>query len=261
MEKSKLIETPLEILTRALIIFKKKEEFKNRKTMINIDNSIEIGIKNFLNLDYKTIYRFPKILNMLQQKFPDKITSVEINKILSHHKFRNILLHNGNGLTVEDYIAYDYLLFAIDFLSRLYNQNLEYLLLQYGDGELKVRWDFFLQMKEMKNNLKLNKFLDLLKKIEMNQILIYQKFKKYTTILSRGSIFRRSDYLLPITIYLCLKNNIISFSEDELVNSSQISKKDLKHFINGLLNQLPKYAKKHNQSFEINAFKSKISLI
>ena len=105
---------PGEILRHGLDLLKNDSDTNRRLAMISIDNAIELMIKTFLGLpkrvnglaiprkEYQEMAEsFPKLLDGLEQRAPEKLDGIDLGTIEWYHRLRNELYHQGNGLTVE----------------------------------------------------------------------------------------------------------------------------------------------------------------
>lgn len=105
---------PSELLRHGLELIRKDTDASRRLAMISIDNAVELMIRTFLGLP-KRINRlaiarkqlaeigesFPALLDALETHAADKIVGVDLGSIEWHHRLRNQLYHQGNGLTIE----------------------------------------------------------------------------------------------------------------------------------------------------------------
>jgi hypothetical protein len=105
---------PKELLDHGLEHLAKGSEFDRRMALICIDNSVELIIKTFLGLPRRILpsrpsrkrlaeafESFPQLLDVLEERAPDRLQGIDISDIDWYHTLRNELYHKGNGLTVE----------------------------------------------------------------------------------------------------------------------------------------------------------------
>ena len=82
--------------------------------MISIDNAVELMVRTYLGLPRRItgveISRkqlaelgesFPALLDALETYAASKIVGVDLGSVEWHHRLRNQLYHQGNGLTIE----------------------------------------------------------------------------------------------------------------------------------------------------------------
>ena len=105
---------PCELLRHGLELLHKDTDTGRRLAMISIDNSVELMIRTYLGLPKRItgveITRkqfadvgegFPGLLDALETFAPGKAVGIDLGSIEWHHRLRNQLYHQGNGLTIE----------------------------------------------------------------------------------------------------------------------------------------------------------------
>ncbi|MFX1273634.1 MAG: hypothetical protein ACFFBP_13580 [Promethearchaeota archaeon] len=79
--------------------------------------------------------------------------------------------------------------------------------------------------------------------------LAFLKFKDFRSSLLPGTKYRSPEKLVPITIYFCMKLNNISISESELLEVSQIRKKEFNAFKLQITRFMPEYAERNRKDY------------
>ncbi|NVM34414.1 MAG: hypothetical protein HWN81_02385 [Candidatus Lokiarchaeota archaeon] len=79
--------------------------------------------------------------------------------------------------------------------------------------------------------------------------MVLDKFKKIRAKIRPGSKYRNIEKLVSITIYFCLKLRNVSINPYELIEISNISKKDFNDFILQLQRFLPEYGERNRQEY------------
>lgn len=105
---------PCELLRHGLELLRNDTDSGRRLAMISIDNAVELMIRTYLGLPNRItglgITRkqlaeigesFPALLDALETHAVAKITGIDLGSIEWHHRLRNQLYHQGNGLTIE----------------------------------------------------------------------------------------------------------------------------------------------------------------
>jgi hypothetical protein len=105
---------PGEILRHGLELLQRDSDVSRRLAMISIDNAVELMISTFLGLPKRVTgiaiprkqfqeisESFPALLDALENYAPEKLDGIDLGTIEWHHRLRNQLYHQGNGLTVE----------------------------------------------------------------------------------------------------------------------------------------------------------------
>lgn len=109
------IAGPKELLEHAVEHLQAGEPFDLRISFISIDNAVELTIKTYLRLPRReregkgpsrehieaATHSFPKLLDLLEIHAGDLLEGIEIGDIEWYHHTRNLLYHDGNGITVE----------------------------------------------------------------------------------------------------------------------------------------------------------------
>ena len=123
----------LELLQHAYSHIEQKSAFDKRMAFISIDNCVEVSIRTFLALPHSISdvriskseidavgESFPKLVALLKARAPDRLSGLDdIADIEHYHRIRNILYHNGTGLSVDE----EYLL-AYKGIAEILIQNL-----------------------------------------------------------------------------------------------------------------------------------------
>ena len=120
----------LELLKHAYSHIECNSAFDKRMAFISIDNCVEVSIRNFLALPKPksgiTVSRseldaasFPKLLELLMTRAPDRLSGLDTLDIEHYHRIRNTLYHEGTGLSVDE----EYLL-AYKGIAEVLMQNL-----------------------------------------------------------------------------------------------------------------------------------------
>ena len=106
----------LELLQHAYSHIERKSAFDKRMAFISIDNCVEVSIRTFLALPHSisdikvsksefdaVCESFPKLVALLKARAPDRLSGLDdIADIEHYHRIRNILYHNGTGLSVDE---------------------------------------------------------------------------------------------------------------------------------------------------------------
>jgi hypothetical protein len=113
-EQSPWASGPGEILRHGLELLKKDSDRNRRLSMISIDNAVELMMKTYLGLPKRitklTLTRkqyeeasdsFPRLLEAMESFASDRLVGVDLSNLEWFHRLRNLLYHEGNGLTVE----------------------------------------------------------------------------------------------------------------------------------------------------------------
>ncbi len=95
----------------------------------------------------------------------------------------------------------------------------------------------------------ISRILNSLKLSDTYKELIFEKLKKVYDALMSSSKYRSAEKLVPICIYFCLKINNISINESELLEVSNISKKDFNAFKLQICNFFPEFSKRNRMDF------------
>ena len=105
----------LELLEHAHSHIEGNSAFDKRMAFISIDNCVEVSIRSFLALpssksgiavsraELNAISRsFPKLLELLVTRAPDRFSGLDTVDIEYYHRIRNTLYHEGTGLSVDE---------------------------------------------------------------------------------------------------------------------------------------------------------------
>ena len=123
----------LELLRHAYSHIEGDSAFDKRMAFISIDNCVEVSLRTFFALpksksgikvsrpDFDAaIESFPKLVALLKAHAPTRLSGLDdIADIEHYHRIRNILYHNGTGLSVDE----EYLL-AYRGIAEVLVQNL-----------------------------------------------------------------------------------------------------------------------------------------
>ena len=122
----------LELLKHAHSHIEGDSAFDKRMAFISIDNCVEVSIRSFLALpnsksgiavsrsELKAINgSFPKLLELLVTRAPNRLSGLDTADIEHYHRIRNTLYHEGTGLSVDE----QYLL-AYRGIAEILMQNL-----------------------------------------------------------------------------------------------------------------------------------------
>lgn len=128
---------PCELLRHGLELISKNTDSGRRLAMISIDNAVELMISTFLRLPKRItgldISRkqlaeigesFPNLLDALERHAGERIGGIDLGSIEWHHRLRNQLYHQGNGLTIERTKVELYAELANQLFKRLYGFEL-----------------------------------------------------------------------------------------------------------------------------------------
>ena len=105
----------LELLKHAHSHIEGDSAFDKRMAFISIDNCVEVSIRSFLALpnsksgiavsrsELKAINgSFPKLLELLVTRAPNRLSGLDTADIEHYHRIRNTLYHEGTGLSVDE---------------------------------------------------------------------------------------------------------------------------------------------------------------
>ena len=89
--------------------------FDKRIAFISIDNCVEESVRKFLSMPESksgvkvgrsdleaASWSFPKLLDLLFRKAPDRLSGLDTGDIEHFHRIRNTLYHDGTGLSVDE---------------------------------------------------------------------------------------------------------------------------------------------------------------
>lgn len=139
-KKAPWSEGPTELLQHAIEHLSSTDRprgFNNRIAMISVDNAVELTIKTFIQLPKrvhgveisrsktKEAASFPKLLELLENSFPDRLDGIELSEIEWFHRLRNQLYHEGNGISVDASKVESYLEIAKILFENLFKERLE----------------------------------------------------------------------------------------------------------------------------------------
>lgn len=127
-----------ELLTHSFELLSQQKASLNRIAFICIDNSVELMIKTYLLLPKRLTkisvgrsklieqtQTFPRMLDLLAEVAPQKLSGLDINEIDWFHRVRNDLYHNGHGFLIEQKYAVIYGEIARQLFQNLYEISLE----------------------------------------------------------------------------------------------------------------------------------------
>lgn len=128
---------PSELLSYGLKLLREDTDSSRRLSMIIIDNSVELLFKTFLSLPKRInklkITRkevqeisesFPLLLDAMEKYAPDKISGIDLGEIEWYHRLRNLLYHQGNGITIEREKVLVYSILANELFNKLFGVKL-----------------------------------------------------------------------------------------------------------------------------------------
>ena len=105
----------LELLKHADSHIELDSAFDKRIAFISIDNCVEVSIRSFLAMPKSksginvsrsehdaTSGSFPKLLELLVARAPDRLSGLDTADIEHYHRIRNTLYHEGTGLSVDE---------------------------------------------------------------------------------------------------------------------------------------------------------------
>ena len=124
---------PKELLEHAVGHLSQGTPFDCRIAMISIDNAAELAIKTYLQLPRRVrgtdglarkqfqekSNNFADLLDLLEEHAADKLDGISLSDIEGHHRLRNALYHDGNGVTVDPVHVDSYLQVARLLLRNL----------------------------------------------------------------------------------------------------------------------------------------------
>ena len=111
----------IELLQHAYSHMEGKTAFDKRMAFISIDNCVEVSIRSFLALPRLksgisvskseldgVAGSFPRLLELVINRAPDKLAGLDSADIEHYHRIRNRLYHDGTGLSVDDEYLHAY---------------------------------------------------------------------------------------------------------------------------------------------------------
>lgn len=126
---------PTELLQHAIEHINSGSDFDKRIALISIDNAVELSIKTYLSLpkrirkskgpSRKKILEvensFPNLLDLLEQ-YDDGggFLCSNLEEIEWYHRLRNLLYHNGNGITIDSVKVQTYLEISLTLFQNLF---------------------------------------------------------------------------------------------------------------------------------------------
>lgn len=128
-----------ELLNHSILHLKRNSEFDLKMALICIDNAVEIIIKEFLNQPKgsysgplpsyselsKCINNFYELVGLCVRYKPDIIDAKDIDIVLRYHKIRNLMYHDGSGITVSTLVVEEYIEIAKILFFGLYGFDIK----------------------------------------------------------------------------------------------------------------------------------------
>jgi len=100
-----------------------------------------------------------------------------------------------------------------------------------------------------KARIEISRILNCLNLPESPKRAIFEKFKNFYDALKPGTKYRNPEKLVPLTIYFYLKFQNISIKESELLEISNISKKEFNAFKLQIQNFFPQYKERNRKEY------------
>lgn len=100
-----------------------------------------------------------------------------------------------------------------------------------------------------KARIEISRILDYLNLPESPKRAIFDKFKNFYSALKPGTKYRNPEKLVPLTIYFYLKFQNISIKEAELLEISNISKREFNAFKLQIRNFFPQYKERNRKEY------------
>lgn len=133
------ISGPKELLDHAAGHLAEGSDFDKRIAFISIDNAVELLIRTFLELPRRArgsdgpsrkqlqdaTGSFPGHLDLVEEYAADRLEGVELGDLEWYHRIRNMLYHEGSGVTVESAKATAYLELAKLLLKNLFGEQID----------------------------------------------------------------------------------------------------------------------------------------
>ena len=101
------------------------------------------------------------------------------------------------------------------------------------------------EIKRIFSNLNLSEY-DSVKKV------VFEKFKKIRPELRKGVKYRNSDKLVATISYFCLKLRNVAVNANELIDASEITKKEFNDFNYQVRKYMPEYPERNRQKYILN---------
>jgi hypothetical protein len=130
-------------------------DLNRRLAFIAIDNAVELMIKTYLSLPKRVtgvtlsrtkyeeiVESFPRLLDAFAEHASERLDGVELGDIEWFHRLRNLLYHEGAGITVERQKVEVYATVARTLFKNLFGSDLEVPTTPTSDriGRFLIRW-------------------------------------------------------------------------------------------------------------------------
>ncbi len=147
-----LIQYPQELLQHAMHHAAHGTDFDLKMALICVDNSVEIILREYLGQpasaftnkapDYKelkaSVNSFFKLVELSKKHKPSGMKSNDIDVVLRYHEIRNLMYHNGAGLSVTQGTVEQYIKIAQNLVKGLFSKDIDIDLNKLFEGYLGV---------------------------------------------------------------------------------------------------------------------------